>query len=199
MTSDERPRRTAEVSRSTTETDVSVTLCLDGTGDATVETGVPVLNHFLAAWAQHGRFDIDVSVDGDTEIDTHHTIEDTAIVLGTAIQEALGDGSGITRFSDRRVPLDEAVGDVIIDVSGRPYFEFSGRFSQTHIGDVPVVMVRHFFRTLAMNANITLHLRVTGRNAHHEAEALFKSVGYSLNEATRRAGTTGVPSTKGEL
>jgi len=192
--------RTAAVSRETAETDIDVTLDVDGDGDSTVETGVGFFDHMLASFAKHGLFDLTVRCDGDLDIDDHHTVEDVAIALGTAFDEALGEKRGIERFADRRVPLDEAVAGVVVDVSGRPLYDFDGEFSEPYVGEFTSAMARHFFRSLAMNAGLTLHCEVDGENAHHEIEALFKGVARALDDATRiderRSGT---PSTKGEL
>jgi imidazoleglycerol-phosphate dehydratase len=155
----------------------------------------------LASFAKHGLFDLTVRCDGDLEIDDHHTVEDVAIALGQAVEDALGDKRGIERFADRRVPLDKAVASVVVDVSGRPFFEFEGSFSQDQVGEFTSHMGRHFLRSLATNAGLTLHVAVEGENAHHEIEALFKCLARALDDATRvderRAGET--PSTKGAL
>ena len=192
--------RQAAVSRTTTETDIEVVLALDGDGDATVETGVGFLDHMLESFAAHGLFDLTVQCDGDLEIDEHHTVEDVGLVLGEALEEALGDKRGIRRFADRKVPMDEAVAAVVLDVSGRPYFEFDGTFSQQRVGEFTSVLARHFARSVATEAGLTLHASVEGENAHHEIEALFKALAKALDDATRiderRADT---PSTKGEL
>jgi imidazoleglycerol-phosphate dehydratase len=192
--------RTAAVSRETAETDVDVTLEVDGDGDSTVETGIGFFDHMLGSFAKHGLFDVTVRCDGDLEVDDHHTVEDVGIALGTAFADALGDKRGIVRYADRRVPLDEAVAGVVVDVSGRPVYEFDGEFSQERVGEFTSVLARHFFRSLATNAGLTLHCEVEGENAHHEVEALFKGVARALDDATRiderRSGT---PSTKGEL
>jgi imidazoleglycerol-phosphate dehydratase len=192
--------RTAAVTRETAETDIEVTLDVDGDGDATVETGVGFFDHMLESFAKHGLFDLTVRCDGDLEIDDHHTVEDVAITLGEAFEEALGDKRGIERFADRKVPLDEAVAEVVVDVSGRPLFEFDGEFSQDRVGDLTSHMARHFFRSLATNAGLTLHVAVTGENAHHEVEALFKSAARALDDATRLDDRrSDVASTKGQL
>jgi imidazoleglycerol-phosphate dehydratase len=154
----------------------------------------------LEAFAKHGLFDLTVDCDGDTHIDDHHTVEDVAIVLGEAFVEALGDKRGIRRFADRSVPLDEAVASVVVDVSGRPHFEFDGAFSQDSVGEFTSDMARHFALSLATNAGLTLHVSVEGQNAHHEVEALFKALARALDDATRlddRRSDT--PSTKGDL
>ncbi|WP_134668671.1 imidazoleglycerol-phosphate dehydratase HisB [Halorussus marinus] len=192
--------RTAAVTRETAETDIEVILDVDGDGDATVETGVGFFDHMLDSFAKHGLFDLTVRCDGDLDVDDHHTVEDVAIALGTAFEEALGDKRGIVRFADRKVPLDEAVAEVVVDVSGRPLFEFDGDFSQAGVGGMTSHMAGHFFRSLSMNAGLTLHLGVTGENAHHEIEALFKGVGRALDDATRIDDRRGdVASTKGQL
>ncbi|WP_049985570.1 imidazoleglycerol-phosphate dehydratase HisB [Halobellus rufus] len=192
--------RAAAVSRETAETTIDVTLTIDGDGDSAVETGIGFFDHMLDAFAKHGMFDLSVTCDGDLEIDDHHTVEDVAIVLGEAFTEALGEKRGIVRYADRKVPLDEAVAGVVVDVSGRPHFEFDGEFSQERIGDFTSDMARHFAYSLAMNAGLTLHAEVEGVNAHHEVEALFKALARSLDDATRvdpRRSDT--PSTKGKL
>jgi len=192
--------RTAAVTRETAETEIEVTLDVDGDGDATVETGIGFFDHMLTAFATHGLFDLTVRCDGDLDVDDHHTVEDVAITLGEAFDEALGDKRGIRRFADRRVPLDEAVASVVLDISGRPYFEFDGEFSQASVGGMTSHMAGHFCRSLATNAGLTLHAGVEGENAHHEVEALFKCLARALDDATRvddRRSDT--PSTKGEL
>ena len=192
--------RTAALTRETAETEIEVTLDLDGDGDATVETGIGFLDHMLDSFATHGLFDLTVRCDGDLEVDDHHTVEDVAITLGQAIDEALGEKRAIRRFADRRVPLDEAVASVVVDVSGRPYCEFDGAFSQDEVGGMTSHMAGHFLRSLATNAGLTLHADVTGENAHHEVEALFKCLARALDDATRvddRRSDT--PSTTDEL
>jgi imidazoleglycerol-phosphate dehydratase len=192
--------RSAAVSRETAETEIDLTLVVDGDGDSEVDTGVGFFDHMLASFAKHGLFDLTVHCDGDLGIDDHHTVEDVAIVLGEAFDEALGDKRGIVRYADRRVPLDEAVAAVVVDVSGRPYFEFDGEFSQQSVGEFTSHMAEHFAMSLSMNAGLTLHCEVDGDNAHHEVEALFKALARALDDATRvdeRRSDT--PSTKGEL
>ncbi len=193
--------RTAAVSRETSETTIDLTLAIDGDGDSEVDTGIGFFDHMLTSFAKHGLFDLTVRCDGDLEIDDHHTIEDVAICLGEAFDEALGDKRGICRYADRRVPLDEAVASVVVDVAGRPYYEFEGSFSQESVGEFTSVMADHFALSLAMNADLTLHTAVErGDNAHHEVEALFKALARALDDATRvdeRRSDT--PSTKGSL
>ncbi|WP_255151134.1 imidazoleglycerol-phosphate dehydratase HisB [Halorarius halobius] len=192
--------RTAAVTRETAETDIEVTVDVDGDGDATVDTGVGFFDHMLESFAKHGLFDLTVRCDGDLAIDDHHTVEDVAITLGEAFAEALGEKRAITRYADRRVPLDEAVASVVLDISGRPYFQWDGAFSQPTVGEFTSDMARHFWESFAMHADVTLHAAVDGQNAHHEVEALFKSAARALDDATRlddRRSDT--PSTKGEL
>ncbi|PSQ08687.1 imidazoleglycerol-phosphate dehydratase HisB [Halobacteriales archaeon QS_5_70_15] len=186
--------RTAAVSRETAETEVTVTLDIDGTGESTVETGIGFFDHMLASFAEHGLFDLTVRCDGDLEVDEHHTAEDVAITLGEAFDGALGERRGIVRYADR-------LAGVVLDVSGRPLYEFDGAFSQERVGEFTSHMATHFCRSLATNAGLTLHAEVEGENAHHEIEALFKATARALDDATRvderRGGET--PSTKGEL
>ena len=193
--------RTAAVTRETSETTIELTLALDGDGESEVETGIGFYDHMLESFAKHGLFDVTVRCDGDLGVDDHHTVEDVAICLGEAFDEALGDKRGIRRYADRRVPLDEAVASVVVDVAGRSYYEFEGAFSQESVGEFTSVMADHFAMSLAHNAGLTLHAEVErGDNAHHEIEALFKAVARALDDATRldeRRSDT--PSTKGEL
>jgi len=192
--------RRATVSRETAETTIDLEFAVDGAGEAAVDTGIGFFDHMLEAFAEHGLFDLDVRCDGDLAVDDHHTVEDVAIVLGRALEEALGDRSGIVRYADRRVPLDEAVAGAVVDVSGRPRFYFEGSFSQPVVGGFTSDMARHFAESLATNAGLTLHLSVDGENAHHEIEAVFKTLARSLDDATRIDGRReGAPSTKGTI
>jgi imidazoleglycerol-phosphate dehydratase len=192
--------RTAAVTRETAETDIEVTLDLDGDGDTTVDTGIGFFDHMLDSFATHGLFDLTVQCDGDLDIDDHHTVEDVGITVGDALDEALGDKRGISRFADRTVPMDEAAAEIVVDISGRPYFAFEGEFSQESVGGMTSYMARHFLRSLATNAGLTLHAGVTGENAHHEIEALFKGLARALDDATRiDERRADAPSTKGEL
>jgi imidazoleglycerol-phosphate dehydratase len=191
--------RTAAVKRETSETTVEATLDLDGDGEATVDTGIGFLDHMLDSFARHGLFDLTVRVDGDLEVDDHHTIEDVGIVLGEAFADAIGEKRGIERFADRRIPMDEAQARIVLDVSGRPYFDFEGSFSQARVGEFTSVMARHFLRSVSENAGLTLQAKIEGSNAHHEVEALFKCLARALDDATRIDERRGVPSTKGEL
>lgn len=192
--------RTAAKTRETAETEIEITLDIDGDGDSSVETGIGFFDHMIESFAKHGLFDLTVRCDGDLEIDDHHTVEDVAITLGAAFEDALGDKRGIVRYADRRVPLDEACASVVVDISGRPRFYFDGKFSEPSVGEFTSDMARHFAETLAANAGLTLHASVSGENGHHEIEALFKSLARALDDATRideRRSDT--PSTKGEL
>ena len=192
--------RRGRVTRETGETTIELTLAIDGTGTAAVDTGVGFLDHMLTSLATHGLFDLEITADGDVNIDEHHTVEDIGIVLGTAFDEALGERAGIVRFADRRVPLDEAVAAVVVDVSGRPGFHWSGSFSQERIGEFTSQLAGHFWESVAMHAGVTIHADVVGDNAHHEVEALFKAMARALDDAThideRRSSA---PSTKGTL
>jgi imidazoleglycerol-phosphate dehydratase len=194
--------RTARVERITTETQVIVELDLDGTGTAEVETGVPFFDHMLAQLGKHGCIDLIVRTHGDTEIDAHHTVEDTALALGQALREALGDKAGICRFGDALVPLDETLAQAAVDLSGRPYVvhtELEGM--PPLIGSYDTTLTRHFFESLAIAAGICVHLTVlAGRNPHHIVEAQFKAFARALRAAASRdPRTSGVPSTKGTL
>src|SRR6056297_2086930 len=192
--------RTAAVTRQTAETEIEVTLDIDGDGDSTIDTGIGFFDHMLDSFGTHGLFDLTVTCDGDLAIDDHHTVEDVGITLGEAFDEALGDKRGIRRFADQTVPMDESRGRIVVDISGRPYFDFDGEFSQAGVGEMTSFMARHFLRSLSMNAGLTLQAEIDGENAHHEIEALFKALARTLDDATRiderRADT---PSTKGKL
>jgi imidazoleglycerol-phosphate dehydratase len=192
--------RKAEMTRKTNETAIELALNIDGCGESNINTGIGFFDHVLESFATHGLFDLDIQAKGDVEVDGHHTIEDVGIVLGKAFNKALGDKGGIERFSQRSVPMDETVATVVLDISGRPYFKFNGDFSEESVGSFTSSMAPHFFQSLAMNAKITLNCSVTGLNAHHEIEALFKAVAKSIDDATRIDNRRiGSPSTKGEL
>ncbi|MCA9995711.1 MAG: imidazoleglycerol-phosphate dehydratase HisB [Anaerolineales bacterium] len=192
--------RIANIERQTKETQISLTINLDGNGVYHIQTGVGFLDHMLTALAVHGLFNLTVQAAGDLHIDAHHTIEDVGIVLGQAINQALGDRSGIQRMGHAYVPMDEALGFVAVDFSGRPYCVFNASWSTPAIGQYPTDLVQHFFESVAVHAGLTLHAKVEGRNDHHKAEALFKALGRALRTAVsldpRR---DGVPSTKGSL
>ena len=203
-----RPARTATIDRETKESKVHVSLDLDGTGRAQVSTGVGFYDHMLTAFGRHALFDLRVITEGDTHIDAHHTVEDTAIVLGDALREALGDKRGIRRFGDATVPLDEALVQGVVDVSGRPYCVHTGEPEAqafVTIGGDGVgylgSLTGHVFETLAFHAQIALHVRVlSGRDPHHLVEAQFKAVARALRDAVAHdPRELGVPSTKGSL
>ena len=193
--------RTATIERKTAETDVSLTLTLDGTGLGTCATGVGFLDHMLDLLARHGRIDLDVAVSGDLQTGAHHTAEDTAIVLGQALDQALGDRAGIVRYGSASVPMDEARASCAIDISGRPFTLFEAELPPGATGDFEHELTEEFFRALANAAKLTLHLRIeTGTNAHHMIEAAFKAFARALRQAVKIDPTeTGVPSTKGTL
>jgi imidazoleglycerol-phosphate dehydratase len=196
----ERSGRRVRVARRTRETDIAITLDLDGTGAASIETGVGFYDHLLASIAHHGLFDLEIRCTGDLEVDEHHTVEDVALVLGAAFSEALGDRAGIRRFGDSSVPMDESVATAVIDVGGRPYAVVDLPFRAERAGTLPLQLVDHALESFARTAGATLHLRGTGRDDHHLAEAAFKALGRALRVACepdpRR---TGVASTKGSL
>lgn len=197
--------RTARLERQTSESQISVELNLDGSGAHDIETGVPFFDHMLTAFARHALIDLTVRAVGDVHIDVHHTVEDTGILLGTALLEALGEKRGITRYGDALVPLDEALAQAVIDISGRPYLVHSGEPAgfEYHLigGHFTGSMVRHFFEALVLNARLTVHLRlVEGRDPHHIAEAEFKAFARALRQAKSIDPLeTGIPSTKGAL
>lgn len=191
--------REAYISRKTNETDISLNLNLDGSKDVKVDTGVGFFDHMLELFAFHGDFDLDVSAKGDLDVDDHHTIEDVGIALGQAFKEAIGSKKGIQRYGSFRCPMDEALGIVDIDISGRPYLVFNCEFKKEMLGMMSSEMIKEFFYAFAMNAGVTLHVNLMyGENDHHKAEALFKAFGHALKEAVRVEGTD-LPSTKGFL
>ncbi len=197
--------RTATLTRETSESSIELSIDLDGSGTSDIHTTVPFFDHLLTAFAKHSLVDLTVKARGDTEIDVHHTVEDTAIVLGTAIKQALGDKNGIARFGDALVPLDEALAQAVVDVSGRPYLVHSGEPEgfEYHLigGHFTGSMVRHAFEAIAVNAGLTVHLRLlAGRDPHHIAEAEFKAFARALRQAVALdPRVLGVPSTKGAL
>ena len=194
--------RSASKSRTTKETDINILLILDGSGDVDISTGIPFFDHMLSQLGRHGGFDLNVVAKGDLEIDAHHTVEDTGILLGEVFAEALGDKAGVRRFASNRVPLDEALIDVALDLSGRPYLVYDVTFPGERIlGDPPFdpQLVEEFWRAFVTAAGLTLHIEsVRGKNTHHLIEASFKAVARSLRDAVRVEGT-GIPSTKGTL
>ncbi|HET7398508.1 MAG TPA: imidazoleglycerol-phosphate dehydratase HisB [Intrasporangium sp.] len=197
--------RTARISRTTKESSIELTLDLDGTGESDVSTGAPFFDHMLASLAKHSLVDLTVKATGDIEVDVHHTVEDTAIVLGQALREALGDKAGISRFGDALVPLDEALCQAVVDLAGRPYVVHEGEpAGQEYVligGHFTGSMTRHVFEALAFNAGICLHVRVlAGRDPHHIVEAQFKAVARALRAAIERdSRVVGIPSAKGAL
>lgn len=198
-----RAARRVERRRTTRETDVRVTLDLDGTGQSTIATSVPFLDHLLTALARHGRFDLEIAASGDTEVDDHHTVEDVGLVLGQALLAALGERRGIARFGSAYVPMDDALARAVVDLSGRPYlvFERNGVPLAARVGSFDTDLAEEFWRALANEARLTAHLDLLrARNAHHALEALFKAAGLALRSATRVTDVGGaVPSTKGAL
>ena len=193
--------RRAQVQRRTGETEVQVDIDLDGTGQFEIDTGLGFLDHMLAQLAAHGLFDLQVKAQGDLEIDEHHTVEDVAITLGQALDQALADRKGLVRMGQIYAPLDEALAHVVVDLSGRPYAIIEVAFTTPHLGAVETDLIIHFLETLAVHARMSLHARVLyGRNDHHKAEALFKALGRALDAATRQdPRRQGIPSTKGVL
>ncbi len=194
--------RTASVKRKTAETEIAVTVALDGSGVARLATGVPFLDHMLDQLARHGLLDLEVSAHGDLHVDAHHTVEDVGITLGQAVAQAVGDKKGIRRFGHAYVPLDEALSRVVIDFSGRPGLTFHVPFTRALIGEFDVDLVREFFQGFVNHALVTVHVdNLRGVNAHHQAETVFKAFAKALRMAVEpdpRAGGT-VPSTKGTL
>jgi imidazoleglycerol-phosphate dehydratase len=194
--------RSSTMHRQTNETDIQLSINLDGSGQHDVATGIGFLDHMLAHIAVHGLFDLNVKATGDLHVDVHHTVEDTALLLGQALAEAVGDKRGIMRMGSAYVPMDEALAFVAVDLSGRPYAVVQAAWHGPAIGAFPTSMVTHFFESLAATARANVHARVEyGRDDHHQAEALFKALGRALDAATtidpRRAGL--LPSTKGQL
>ena len=193
--------RTVTITRQTNETQIALTLALDGTGAAQIDTGVGFFDHLLHHIAHHGLFDLTVQASGDLHVDAHHTIEDVAICLGRALDQALGERVGIARMGDAYVPMDEALARVVVDLSGRPYAVVQADFSAPLIGQMPVSLVAHVLESIAFNARMNLHAAVLyGRDDHHKAEALFKALGRALRAAVSLDPRRGdVPSTKGTL
>lgn len=190
--------RTAEVFRKTKETDISVKLNLDG-GEVSVSTGIGFFDHMLTAFAVHGGFGLTLRAAGDLEVDGHHTVEDTGIVLGKAFAKALCDRSGIARYGSFYIPMDEALALCIVDISGRPYLVFDDPFGNQTIGGLDAGLIKEFLYAFCVNAGITLHVKVLyGRNAHHMAEAVFKALGHAMKAACTKT-SEGVLSTKGVL
>ena len=192
--------RTAVVDRETGETRIAVRLNIDGTGEAAVETGIGFLDHMLESLAKHARFDLELTCDGDLEIDDHHAAEDSALALGRALDEALAERRGIRRFGSGLAPLDEALARVVVDLSGRPSPHVDLGLKRERIGDIAAENLTHVFRSLAVAGRMALHVDVLkGENDHHRVEAAFKALALALREAVASVGGTEVPSTKGVL
>jgi imidazoleglycerol-phosphate dehydratase len=195
-----REGRRVTVARSTAETDITITLGIDGVGHRAIDTGIGFYDHLLGSLAHHGLFDLAVSADGDLQVDQHHTVEDVALVLGSAFAAALGDRAGIARFGESAVPMDESIARAVVDAGGRPYSVVDLPFRGERAGGLPLQLVEHALEAFARTAGVTLHVSGTGRNDHHLAEAAFKALGRALRTACeidpRREG---VASTKGVL
>lgn len=193
--------RIASVERKTKETEISVTINLDGTGEHKIATGIPFFDHMLSGFARHGLFDLDLCVNGDLEVDSHHTVEDTGIVLGQAIAAALGAKKGIKRYGSFLLPMDETLAMCAIDLSGRPYLNYQAEFTTERLGTLDTEMFREFFYAVSYSAAMNLHLKILdGINNHHMAEALFKAFGKALDMATMEEPRMGgIWSTKGSL
>ncbi|NOV01947.1 imidazoleglycerol-phosphate dehydratase HisB [Paenibacillus planticolens] len=193
--------RSASVARKTNETDIKLSFQVDGTGISEIQTDVPFLNHMLDLFTKHGHFDLKVDAKGDIEIDDHHTVEDIGICLGQTLREALGDKRGIKRYASVFVPMDEALAQVVIDISNRPHFEYRAQYPTANVGSFETQLVHEFLWKLALEARITLHVIVHyGQNTHHMIEAVFKALGRAIDEATSiDPRVQGVPSTKGVL
>ena len=192
--------RTATVARRTRETDISLTLRLEGGGATTIATGIGILDHLLTALAFHARFDLTLTCTGDLQVDDHHTAEDCALALGAALREALGDRAGVARFGSAYAPLDEALARAVVDLSGRPYARVALGLTREQLGQLSCENIPHVLTSFATAAGLTLHVDVLeGTNDHHRAEAAFKAVALALRAAVRREGSMAVPSTKGSL
>lgn len=193
--------RSATIGRKTKETDISLTLNLDGTGKGEISTGIGFFNHMLEGFARHGFFDLMVKVEGDLHVEGHHTIEDTGIVLGQAIREALGDKAGIKRYGSCILPMDDALALCAVDLCGRPYFNYECEYPSERIGDLDTELIREFFYAVSYSAGMNLHIKMlSGINSHHMAEAMFKAFSKAMDEAvTKDARIQDVLSTKGSL
>lgn len=192
--------RTAQIERRTRETAITLKLCLDGSGESNVRTGIGFLDHMLIAMATHARIDLTLTCAGDLEVDDHHTAEDCALALGVAIEQALGDKRGVARFGSAYAPLDEALARAVIDLSGRAHAEVRLGLSREALGGLACENVAHFFQSLAMAARMTMHIDIErGENDHHKTEAAFKALALALRMAVLRDGSQRIPSTKGAL
>jgi len=194
-------KRAAKIKRKTSETDISLSLNIDGSGKSTISTGIPFFDHMLKLFSKHGLFDLKLEAKGDIEVDYHHTVEDVGICLGQAFNKALGNKKGITRYSEAKVPMDEALTEAIIDISGRPHLTYKVKFIKTKFIDFDLEVVREFFEAFVMNAGITVHINLLrGRNMHHKIESIFKAFAVALSKACEISPRKkGVPSTKGVL
>ena len=190
--------RSAKISRETRETGIEIELNIDGSGEADVDTGIGFFDHMLSSFAKHSGFDLSINAKGDLEVDEHHLIEDTGIVLGQVIDKSLGDKNGIARFGEARIPMEESLAEVALDLGGRSYLVLDTEFESQRVGIFSTQMVRHFFESLTQNANMHLHASVYGDNDHHKIEALFKAFAYAMKRAVVVEGE-GLRSTKGLL
>jgi len=192
--------RNITVKRETKETNITITLNPNGTGKVSVDSGVPFLDHMLTAMAKHGGFDLTCSAKGDLGVDCHHTVEDIGIVLGDAVKQVIGDGQGMQRFAHAIIPMDESLATVALDCGGRGYLVFTGQFGNRTIGTIPVDIFDHFFYSLCTRAGITAHITFSGKNDHHQCEAVFKAFGIALGQALSvRGDTKMIRSTKGRF
>ncbi|MGA9086582.1 MAG: imidazoleglycerol-phosphate dehydratase HisB [Methanoregula sp.] len=190
--------RNVTLARETKETKIALTLNPDGTGKVSADTGIPFFDHMLTGMAKHGGFDLTLKATGDLGVDCHHTIEDVGIVIGDAVKQAVGDGRGIRRFAHAIIPMDESLAQVALDCGGRGYLVYCGTFGNRMLGNIPSDLFEHFFYSLCMHAGITAHITFSGRNDHHQCEAVFKAFGIALGKAMAKSGRTkGIPSTKG--
>ena len=193
--------RDSSIERKTKETDIKLSLSLDGKGDSDIDTGIGFFDHVLSSFAKHGFFDLSIKAVGDLEVDGHHTVEDCGIVLGSAIKEAVGDKKGINRFGYFILPMDDALVLCAVDLCGRPYFVMDGEFTGPFVGDLDTQLIKEFFYSVSYAADMNLHLRIiSGENDHHVIEAMFKAFGKALDMAVKYdERQTGIPSTKGSL
>jgi imidazoleglycerol-phosphate dehydratase len=189
---------TVTLGRETKETKIELSINPNGTGNVSIETGIPFFDHMLIGMAKHGGFDLTCTATGDLDVDYHHTIEDVSIVLGDAVKQAISDGRGIRRFAHAIIPMDEALAQVALDCGGRGYLVYTGTFGSRTLGNIPPDLFEHFFYTLCIHAGITAHISFSGRNDHHQCEAAFKAFGIALGKAlSKNEKTKDIPSTKG--
>jgi imidazoleglycerol-phosphate dehydratase len=195
------PKRTSTIKRKTGETNISLSLNIDGKGKSAIKTGIPFFDHMLTLFAKHGLFDLKLSAKGDIDVDYHHTVEDVGICLGQAFKKALGDKRGIVRYGESKVPMDEALAEVVIDISGRPHLTYNVPIKKTKFVDFDVEVVKEFFEAFVLNAGITIHVNlIRGSNTHHIIEAIFKAFAVTLSKACEiDPRKKGIPSTKGVL